>query len=183
MLKGALVPHGETEEAVGERSSGTGSVVVFLATCAVLLLVCGLAQARIVPQKGIMGINLLMTRSQVVQKKGQPDSDKVVANEILGHVRVTRYGKTKVTFNGVSNSSRVISVSTRSRGQRTRSGVGVGSTETAVKNRVRGIHCRTDAGTRHCFKGSFRPGKRVTDFSISAPGGKVTRVTVGIVID
>jgi hypothetical protein len=183
MLRGALVPDGQTPQTAGEESSGRASVLVFLATCAVLLLVCGLAEARIVPQQGIKGINLLMTRSQVVQKKGQPDSDHVVANEILGHVRVTRYGKTKVTFNGVSNSSRVITVSTRDRRQRTKSGVGVGSTETAVKNKVQGIHCRTDAGSRHCFKGSFRPGKRVTDFSISTPGHRVTRVTVGIVID
>ena len=183
MLRAALPPDGEVQPEARERCTGIGSVLLFFATCAVLLLASATAQARIVPQKGIMGLNLQMTRSAVVQKKGQPDADNVVANEILGHVRVTRYGKTKVTFNGTSNSSRVITVTTRDHRQRTRSGVGVGSTETAVKNGVQGVQCKTESGSRHCFKGSFVPGKRVTDFSLSTPGHRVTRVTVGIVID
>jgi len=183
MLRSAHAPNGQAQPETGERATGTGSVLVFFATCAVLLLASATAQARIVPQRGIMGINLEMTRSKVVQKKGQPDADKVVANEILGQVRVMRYGKTKVTFNGTSNSSRVISVSTRDHRQRTRSGVGVGSTESAVKNGVQGVQCKTEFGSRHCFKGQFTAGHRVTDFSISTPAHKVTRVTVGIVID
>ena len=157
--------------------------LVLLLACLALLLISSAAEARIVPQKGIMGINLNMTRAQVVQKKGRPDADKVVPNEILGKVRVMRYGKTKVTFNGTRSSSRVISVSTRDRRQRTRSGVGVGSTETAVKNGVQGVQCKTEFGSRHCFKGQFTAGHRVTDFSISTPAHRVTRVTVGIVID
>jgi hypothetical protein len=52
-----------------------------------------------------------------------------------------------------------------------------------VKSGVSGIRCRTEAGSRHCFKGRFRPGERVIDFSISLPGHLVTRVTVSFVID
>jgi hypothetical protein len=52
-----------------------------------------------------------------------------------------------------------------------------------VKDGVQGIHCRTESGSRHCFKGRFKPGERVTDFSISLPDHLVTRVTVAIVID
>ena len=158
-------------------------IPLLLTTLAVLLLASPPAEARIVPQKGIMGINLLMTRARVVQEKGQPDSEQTMPNEILGQVRVMRYGKTQVTLNGTANSSRVISVSTKDRRQRTRSGVGVGSKESAVRNRVNGVHCKTESGFRHCFKGQFQPGKRVTDFSISTPALRVTRVTVGIVID
>jgi hypothetical protein len=51
-----------------------------------------------------------------------------------------------------------------------------------VKNRIEGITCQTDAGVRHCFKGSFVPGHRVTDFTLSAHH-RVKRVTVSIVID
>ena len=178
-----LAPDGQLQESTPEVKSGLVTALLVLAVVALLLIASAVASARIVPQKGIMGINLNMTRAQVVQKKGRPDADKVVSNEILGPVRVTRYGKTKVSFNGVSNSSRVISVSTRDRRQRTRSGVGVGSTESAVKNGVQGVHCKTEFGSRHCFKGQFTAGQRVTDFSISTPGRRVTRVTVGFVID
>lgn len=162
----------------GISKSGVTILLVFA-----LLLPASLAEARIVPQKGIMGINLNMTRAQVVQKKGRPDSEQIVPNEILGQQRVMRYGKTRVSFSGTRRRSRVITVTTRSRRQRTRSGVGVGSTEAAVRSGVQGIRCRTEFGSRHCFKGTFEPGERVTDFSISQPEHRVTRVTVGIVID
>jgi len=51
-----------------------------------------------------------------------------------------------------------------------------------VKNRINGITCRTEAGVRHCSKGSFLPGHRVTDFRISA-AHRVKRVTVSFVVD
>ena len=43
--------------------------------------------------------------------------------------------------------------------------------------------CRTEFGFRHCFVGSFMPGRRVTDFFISRATGRVTEVVVGLVID
>ena len=124
-----------------------------------------------------------MKGTRVIHKKGEPDGERVVHNEILGRQRVLRYHKTKVGLNGPHRSNRVIRITTKDRRQRTRSGVGVGSTEAEVKNGVQGIHCKTESGSRHCFKGRFKPGRRVTDFSISLPDHKVTRVTVAIVID
>ena len=47
--------------------------------------------------------------------------------------------------------------------------------------KVRGVHCRTESGFRHCFVGRFLPGRRVTDFRIKL--GRVTSVQVGFVID
>ena len=156
---------------------------LILLTAACLLLLSAIAAARIVPQKGIMGIKLNMTGTRVIHKKGKPDSERVVQNEILGRQRILRYDKTRVGLNGPKRSNKVIAVSTKDPKQRTRSGVGVGSTEAEVKSGVQGIRCRTEAGSRHCFKGKFQPGERVTDFSISLPGHLVTRVTVAIVID
>jgi hypothetical protein len=130
-----------------------------------------------------MGINLKMTGARVIQEKGPPDAERVVPNEILGRQRLLRYGKTRAGLSGPRRSDTVIAVTSRDPRQRTRSGVGVGSTEADVKSGVQGIRCRTDAGSRHCFKGSFRPGERVTDFSISLPAHLVTRVTVSFIID
>jgi hypothetical protein len=174
--------NGSSQVQTATRCAGRTRWSLVLITMGALLLPASLAEARIVPQKGIQGINLNMTRARVIQEKGQPDSEKIVPNEILGRQRVMRYGKTRVAFSGVRNRSRVISIRTRDRRQRTRSGVGVGSTETAVENGVQGVRCRTEFGSRHCFKGQFRPGRRVTDFSLSS-AGRVTRVTVAIVID
>ncbi len=157
--------------------------LILLITGCVFLLLAAVAAARIVPQKGIMGINLGMKGTRVIDKKGQPDGERVVHNEILGRQRVLRYHKTRVGLNGPHRSNRVIGITTKDRRQRTRSGVGVGSTEAEVKDGVQGIHCRTESGSRHCFKGKFKPGERVTDFSISLPDHLVTRVTVAIVID
>jgi hypothetical protein len=158
------------------------TLILITAAC-LLLLPASIAAARIVPQKGIMGIKLNMTGTRVIHKKGKPDSERVVQNEILGRQRLLRYDKTRVGLNGPKRSDKVIAVTTKDPKQRTRSGVGVGSTEAEVKNGVQGIRCRTEAGSRHCFKGKFRPGERVTDFSISLPAHLVTRVTVAFVID
>jgi len=46
---------------------------------------------------------------------------------------------------------------------------------------VKGVKCQTIAGSRSCHTGSFKPGRRVTDFVIS--GGKVVSVNLGFVLD
>jgi hypothetical protein len=174
--------NGQAQAPAEGRRAGRATWSAVMVAAFALLLPASLAEARIVPQKGIQGINLNMTRAQVVQKKGQPDEEKVVPNEILGQQRIMRYGRTRAGFSGAGPGARVVGVTTRARRQRTRSGVGVGSTEAAVRAGVRGIRCRTEFGSRHCFKGRFRPGERVTDFSLSE-AGRVTRVTVAFVID
>jgi hypothetical protein len=87
-----------------------------------------------------------------------------------GGIRVDFQGRTAVT-----------SVSTTGQGDRTVRGVGVGSTERAVRRKVPGVKCETTAGSRSCHTGQFLAGRRVTDFAIRAK--KVTRVTVGFVLD
>jgi hypothetical protein len=129
-----------------------------------------------------MGIHLTMTGTEVIQKKGTPDAEHVVANEILGQQRILRYGKTRAGLSGPKRRDMVVAVTTKDPRQRTRSGVGVGSKEKAVKNRIEGITCKTESGHRSCFKGTFLPGHRVTVFNISS-AHRVTRVTVSFVID
>jgi hypothetical protein len=152
-------------------------------SCGFPLLLLPAAEARIVPQRGIAGIHLEMTRAQVVRAKGRPDADRVIPNEILGRQRELRYGRTRVYFGGTRRDAGVVSVRTTDRRQRTRTGVGVGSREAAVRVGVFGIRCRTESGFRHCWKGHFLPGRRVTDFRIGLPRRRVTEVTIGFVID
>ena len=68
----------------------------------------------------------------------------------------------------------VTSVVTTGLGDRTAKGVGVGSTEGAVRANVPGVRCERISGSRSCHTHAFTAGRRVTDFFIR--GGKVTRV-------
>lgn len=150
--------------------------------CLALLLLAAPAGAVIVPQQGIGGVKLRMTRAQVVAAKGKPDVEKVTHNEILGRTRMMRYGRTRIGFNGDSASATVVGIFTTARGQRTRSGVGVGSTQAEVEAGVAGIACKDEFGVNHCWKGDFTIGQRVTDFRLT-DNDKVRSVTVGFVID
>jgi len=135
------------------------------------------ASARIVPQRGIAGANLDMTQAQLLDKLGQPDRKKSRSSEIFGSYRTFFYGKTSVDMFR-SGQRKVFNVSTASRAQKTSTGVGVGSTAEAVKKGVKGVKCDQS----HCWVGRFDPGRKVTDFRLSKTG-RVTRVTIGFVID
>jgi hypothetical protein len=140
------------------------------------------AGAVIVPQEGMLGIELRQTVSQVRAELGPPDGILFVNNEIIGRQRIYFYGKTRVNFDGDERNARVIAMNTTSRRERTANGVGVGSTRRTVARRVRGVKCRIEFGVNHCYVGTFRAGRRVTDFLINRRG-RVSRVVVGIVID
>ena len=151
---------------------------LILVACALpALVVVGSASATIVPQRGIGGVTLGMPQAKVRAVRGTPVKVRRARNE-FGRYTVYRYRGLVVTFQGNAN---VTSLTTSSRLERTRKGVGVGSTEGQVRAGVRGARCRTESGVRHCFLGAFLPGRRVTDFFLKR--GRVSRVDVGFVID
>lgn len=136
------------------------------------------SHAVIQVQRGISGVALGMSQDQVRAALGSP----VVRhgrNE-FGPYTTFRYAHLGITvaFHG---DTRVTSVDTTGVGDRTASGVGVGSTPAVVRARVPGVRCATEAGFHHCQVGRSLPGRRVTDFLFS--GGRVSRVLVGFVID
>ncbi len=143
------------------------------------------ASARVqtlVPQSSIRGVKVGMVASQVRSKLGRPDSNRTLADPILGKTRMMRFGLVEVRFRGVRSNSPVINISTTSKKERTASGIGVGSSERALRAALRGETCRTELGYRHCWLGQWKPGSLITDFSISK-SGRVTRLMLGIVID
>ena len=149
---------------------------VGVVVAAALALAAG-AQAAIVPQQGIGGARLGMSQKAVRAALGAPTTVRRPPNELAPTVVYT-YPAVQVTFFG---GFRATSVATRSAAQRTAGGVGVGSTEARVAAAVPGVRCVTDSGHRHCYVGVWQPGRKVTDFTIRK--GRVTRVTVGFVID
>jgi hypothetical protein len=140
-------------------------------------LVPASASALIQLDRGIAGARLGNTKKQVRAALGKPAKIRNGTN-VFGPFTVFRYaGGIRVRFQAPT----VTSVETTGLGDRTARGVGVGSTEAAVQNRVPGVDCETFAGTRICQRGEGTAGQRVTSFFLKK--GRVTRVVVVFVID
>ena len=144
----------------------------------VLLVIPASADAMIQIDRGIAGARIGNTRSEVRAALGTPNRVRTGTNDFGSFTEYRYRGGIRVLFQGGTS---VSSVSTTGLGDRTARGVGVRSTERAVRRKVPGVTCQTTGGFRSCHTGDFLPGKRVTDFAIR--NGRVTRVTVGIVID
>jgi hypothetical protein len=143
-----------------------------------LLVIPASADAMIQIDRGIAGARLGNSRSEVRAALGTPARVRTGTNEFGTFTEYRFRGGIRVLFQGGTS---VTSVSTTGRGDRTARGVGVGSTERAVRRKVAGVKCETTGGFRSCHTGSFLPGRRLTDFAIRSK--HVTRVTVGVVID
>lgn len=145
------------------------------------------ANAKIVPQEGIAGANVGMTQEKVLDKLGEPDRTRILTSPIGGFDFVElKYGRTKISFDGIEASSEVLGVSTKDPDERTSKGVGVGSTKQEVKAGVEGVVCAEEFGVNHCYLGKFRIGEIVTDFSLKERKSGaliVNRVGVGRVLD
>lgn len=149
-----------------------------LAAATTTALLAATAQAAIVPQVGIAGVELDMSRAEVRGVLGEPNRVKKGTN-FFGPYKVFRYHRLKVTFQGNRD---VTAVTTRRFSEETAKGIGRGSTEQELKDAHARAKCRTEAPSfRHCWIGRFRAGHTVTDFRIRQ--GKVSRVTVAYVID
>lgn len=135
------------------------------------------AGAAIVPQKGIAGVELRMTKMQVRAKLGAPKRILNGKND-FGRYATFVYPRVTVLF---QSGSKVTAVRTKSPLERTAGGVGVGSSEAKVKSGVPGVKCATLSGARQCVIGVFKPGRVVTVFQIAK--GHVSTVVVGIVVD
>ena len=133
------------------------------AACVLAVLAsAAVASAAIVPQRGIAGVRLEMTKAQVRAVLGAPRRAVHGSNE-FGSFTVYRYRGLRVTFQG---SRTVTAILTTSTGERT----GV--------RRWRRLERRAGPG-----EGGGRPlpHRRVTDFRIRR--GRVTSVQVGFVLD
>ena len=148
-----------------------------LAVVAAALAAAPAASGKIVPNRSIAGVPLLASQAKVRAVLGAPASKKVTAGE-LGTFVDWRYARVTVTFR---RGGPVVGLQTRSPRERTATGVGVGSTEAALKRGVANVRCRTQFGFRSCTLGEELPGRRVTVFRMRQ--GRVASVLVGIVID
>ena len=149
------------------------------AAAVTLLAALGLAAshagAAIDPGTGIAGIGVGMTADEIVAAKGAPDADEVIHYPGEDGRRL-RYGKTKALFASTADNARSWQVFTTSPAQRTRQGVGVGSTEERLRRAIRRIRCGSPGGFRICTIGPIRDSD--TTFYVSKRTERVTRVSI-----
>ena len=151
--------------------------------CIAATFFCALAadaHAVIQIDHGIAGVRLGNSRAEVRAALGRPSA---VTTGDAGGIQWVRYlyraEKLEVLFEG---RTMVSTVSTWGAGDRTVSGVGVGSTQAAVASAVPGVTCGDFAGGRECRTGGrLVSGQRYTVFRFVA--GKVETVLVRRVID
>jgi hypothetical protein len=129
----------------------------------VSLLAAQSASATIRPQYGMSRIVLGMTKTQVRARLGSP-----VAS---GGARLY-YPRVWVGF----RLGHAVEITTTRATEHTASGVGVGSTESAVRRSYPSVVCAPFGGFRRCRLGSGKPGTRATDFMLGH--GLVLQVTV-----
>ncbi len=151
--------------------------LVILAAVAASLLASPSASGAIEVQRGIAGINIGMSQATVRERLGRPASTRRARND-FGPYTELRYPRLRIVFQG---DTAVTAVVTTRRSERTRRGIGVGSTLADLRRKVAGIRCEVRSGEGICYVGSFLPGRRVTDFRVVRR--TVVRVGVGIVID
>lgn len=137
---------------------GTIADTSLMRRCAVALVVLSLlaaapASAIIRPQKGMSGVTLGMTKAQVRSKLGSPIGS--------GGGRLY-FSRVWVGF----RLGRAVEITTTRSSEHTGSGVGVGSSEAAVRRAFPSVTCTAAGGFRRCRLGSGQPGTRATDFLI-----------------
>jgi hypothetical protein len=136
---------------------------------------------RLIPQVSIRGVVLGMTPAEVEAKLGRPDATHKGRQPAIGPTMTLTFGLVTVRFSGLRASAQAVTITTTSRRERTARGVGVGSTEATVRERVAGARCLVEYGYRHCVVGVEKKGQIVTDFSLGADR-RVTRISLARVL-
>lgn len=120
---------------------------------AVFLIAPTGAESKLVLQRAIAGVELHMTKTQVRAVLGKPTRIRTGTNP-GGPFTQFVYSRVTVEFQRVPT---VTALRTSSRLERTTAGVGVGSTEAAVKAAAPQVACDDWNGQRQCILGKLRP--------------------------
>lgn len=150
-----------------------------------LLAVCASAwpaEATIVPGRGMARVRLWMTEPQVRDRLGAPLAITRTRGSLGFLVTRLHYRQVEVDLQRLDGKRVVVRILTMRRGERTRSGVGVGSPLAAVQ-RLGGVHCWWEGNRHYCGIGSReRPLGRFTMFWIGA-NQRVTLISVSLTVN
>jgi hypothetical protein len=152
-----------------------------------LLLSAAPASATIVPGKGMAGVQLGQCQERVIEILGFPD--RTFGSHDFAGIKSSYYYNAKALKlefrRGPGECLVLSSIRTRSGEERTKEGVGKGTTRKALRAKLKGEKCRTfrqPTRIRTCWLGSRTPSKPLTEFRIDSKG-RVNNIIVGTVID
>jgi hypothetical protein len=140
------------------------------------------AVAMIHPGRGIAGVSLWMTESQVRATMGAPLQITRWRGALGSPVARFHYRRLDVDLQRLNTKPVVIRILTTRAAERTASGVGVGSRLAAVE-RLRGARCFREGSTRYCRIGSRdKPLSPFTMFWLGSDR-RVTLVSVSLTVN
>jgi hypothetical protein len=145
---------------------------------ALALALAAPAEARIVINKRIGAVRLSLSDDEVANRLGQPD-DVTHEGSQFGPSKTFHYHsrKLRVSFYDIEEPRVAWKIRTASAGERTSSGLGVGSSVRAVRRGLSGERCRVRSGQGFCHVVRSKPlASRKTVFRFS--GGHVASVTI-----
>jgi hypothetical protein len=160
---------------------------LLLLTTFILLALAAPASAVIVPGKGMAGVELGDCQERVIEVIGAPDRT-FGKRDVFGFVSTYWYDARglKLAFRRGPGECLVLSsIRTTKSEERTKEGIGKGSTRKELRAKLRGEKCRTyrrPKRIRICWLGSFTPSRPVTSFRIDSKG-RVNNISVATVID
>jgi hypothetical protein len=163
------------------------STRLLLLTALLVLALAAPAGAVIVPGKGMAGVRLGQCQERVIEVLGPPDRT-FGKRDIFGFVSTYWYDARglKLDFRRGPGECLVLSsIRTTKAQERTKEGIGKGSTRKQLRAKLRGEKCRTfrrPKRIRICWLGSFTPSRPVTEFRIDSKL-RVNNIRVATVID
>lgn len=141
----------------------------------------------LVVDSSMAGVELQMTKDEVRDVLGSPTESRGDDDD-FGRVRRWYFKGPKAHFYfrpGVGGEPVVTAMLTRRGFVRGPSNSGVGTPESALRERIDELTCETFRAPgfrqRSCYTGGFNPGEIVTDFRLR--GDRVDSVRLGLVID
>ena len=162
-----------SENLTGLLVAGAAAIVLMIAA-----VVPTSAKAVLVPNVGAHGVHIGWTKGQVRALLGIPSRQVTKPDEIMGSSINLTYGGLTVVL---TPQGYVITMEIKTKRERTRNGIGVGSTLNQVARRVRGVRCSRN-WRNGCSIGGGTIGRRFTYFQFNSRR-KVTSISIGKVID
>ena len=151
--------------------------LVFLAAATAFAVAAPPASAEIVVNRSIAGVSLGMSQDEVLDLLGSPDRN--ITNPAFDTTYTYLSRGLRVTFHPNGDTNDVTNVSVRRRGERTASGVGVGSTFREMRAGISGERCVRAPNRRHRWCSVLRRGPlRHSTFVISS-SNRVLEVLIG----
>jgi hypothetical protein len=136
-----------------------------IATAALFALAAAPASAKIVVNRSIAGVKLGMSQQQVLDRLGSPAT--TITNQALDTIYTYKKRGLAITFRPHGSTNDVTLIEVTKAGERTASGVGVGSTYNAARAGLSGERCVRAPNPRQRWC-TVLSGNRQTTFVISS---------------